>query len=66
MGEQSDMMINGDMCEMCGEDLGEGSGYPRNCTACTLDADEKRQKKIVQARRIMKIKTTLPTQPTKK
>jgi hypothetical protein len=31
MGEIADAMLNGDMCEQCGEWLGDGPGYPRNC-----------------------------------
>jgi hypothetical protein len=33
MGEIADMMINGEMCEMCGVVLdGESPGYPRYCS----------------------------------
>ena len=35
MGEQADLLINGDCCQVCGcnfED--EGGGYPRTCNAC--------------------------------
>lgn len=34
MGEIADMMIDGSMCEGCGEYLGEGDGYSRRCSAC--------------------------------
>jgi len=34
MGEQADLMINGDICELCGCELGEGEGYPRRCNGC--------------------------------
>lgn len=34
MGDIADMMVNGDMCEGCGEWLGEGGGYPRRCSSC--------------------------------
>lgn len=44
MGEIADMMINGDMCEMCGVWLdGDGEGFPRYCSKeCADDrgADE--------------------------
>ena len=33
MGEIADMMIDGEMCAMCGVYLqGESSGYPRYCS----------------------------------
>ena len=31
----AEAMINGDDCETCGEHLGEGSGFPRKCKACS-------------------------------
>lgn len=34
MGEIADLMINGDICEGCGVELGEGDGYPRRCAYC--------------------------------
>lgn len=34
MGEYADYMLNGDDCQSCGEYLGSGSGFPRNCASC--------------------------------
>src|SRR5580692_11302367 len=34
MGEIADLMINGDICQGCGAELGEGDGYPRQCRGC--------------------------------
>ncbi len=34
MGEIADSIINGDVCEECGEWIGEGDGYPRKCSSC--------------------------------
>lgn len=34
MGEAADDLINGDVCQSCGEWLGDGEGYPRDCKAC--------------------------------
>ena len=34
MGEQAELIINGDVCEGCGEEMGNGSGYPRRCSSC--------------------------------
>ena len=35
MGEMAEAILNGDFCEMCGEWLGVGDGYPRTCKGCT-------------------------------
>lgn len=34
MGEIADAMINGEMCEWCGEWLGGDAGFPRLCAGC--------------------------------
>ena len=34
MGEIADAMLDGEMCEGCGEYLGGGDGFPRRCSAC--------------------------------
>ena len=35
MGEQAELIINGDVCEGCGENFeDEGQGYPRRCSSC--------------------------------
>lgn len=34
MGDVAEAILNGDDCEVCGEYLGEGDGYPRRCKAC--------------------------------
>lgn len=34
MGEQAELLINGDVCEGCGEEMGDGPGYPRRCSSC--------------------------------
>ena len=33
MGEIADMMLDGTLCEGCGEYIGEGDGYPQYCSA---------------------------------
>jgi len=46
MGEMADYMLMGDDCQSCGEYLGDGDGYPRNCRSCEAELQkEKRQKK---------------------
>ena len=56
MGEISELMVNGDICDLCGvELLGEGPGYPRRCLACGGktpemdwdDADARREKGVL-------------------
>ncbi len=40
MGEIADLMVNGDICETCGQWLSDlGDGYPRTCTDCGGDAE---------------------------
>lgn len=34
MGEIADMMINGSMCQYCGECFDDEPGYPRSCESC--------------------------------
>lgn len=37
MGEVSDMMLDGTLCQTCGEYLGDGDGYPVTCPGCKVD-----------------------------
>ena len=34
MGEIADQMLEGSMCQWCGEYLGEGDGFPVVCEGC--------------------------------
>lgn len=34
MGEIAEMMIDGILCEQCGEYIGGAVGYPRTCSGC--------------------------------
>jgi hypothetical protein len=48
MGEISDMMLDGTLCEACGEfiDDDQGGEFPRRCAACSQeDPPEKPKKK---------------------
>lgn len=38
MGEYADLMLEGDCCSTCGEYLGDGDGYPRQCGPCEDEA----------------------------
>lgn len=39
MGEHADYMLNGDDCQVCGEYLGDGDGFPRCCAGCADEGD---------------------------
>lgn len=41
MGEISEDVIDGIMCESCGAYLGEGTGSPQRCDTCAVDDDLK-------------------------
>lgn len=34
MGDIADMMLEGDLCQGCGEYMGEGDGFPVWCASC--------------------------------
>lgn len=34
MGEVTEMMLDGILCESCGVAIGDGVGYPRKCGHC--------------------------------
>lgn len=36
MGEIAEMMLDGTMCQVCGEFMGDECGYPRTCGACSF------------------------------
>lgn len=40
MGEIADMMLDGTLCEGCGEYLGDDGGYPVRCAGCQRDLDQ--------------------------
>lgn len=45
-GEIADMMLDGTMCQLCGEFLdGEAGGYPMYCAGCAPDATPAQHKK---------------------
>ena len=37
MGDIAEAMLEGEMCEQCGEWLGDGPGYPRLCPGCASE-----------------------------
>jgi ribosomal protein L32 len=38
VGEIADMMLEGTLCQSCGELIGAGDGFPRLCPTCELYA----------------------------
>ncbi len=34
MGEIAEMMLEGTLCQQCGEFMGDACGYPRTCQGC--------------------------------
>lgn len=56
MGEIADMMIDGEVCEECGEFFDdEAPGYPRKCSACRKTDVQIRRQNFIQS-----IKMTCP------
>jgi hypothetical protein len=39
VGEIAEAMLDGTLCEGCGEFMGEGSGFPQRCAGCQPDED---------------------------
>ena len=37
MGDIADAMLDGTLCQMCGEYIGEDVGYPMTCGGCAPD-----------------------------
>jgi hypothetical protein len=35
MGDVADAMLEGDLCQCCGEYMEGGAGYPQTCAACS-------------------------------
>lgn len=40
MGEMADAILDGVFCQICGEYLGEGDGFPTYCEACKPEGVE--------------------------
>lgn len=48
MGEIADSILDGDFCQVCGEYIGDGDGFPQSCPSCRRpnepDEDDIRQR----------------------
>lgn len=50
-GEYADMMLDGDMCEGCGEWMGSpGEGFPRRCAACAQPPEPEPRRAVMPIR----------------
>lgn len=45
MGDTADLMIEGVLCECCGEYIGDAVGYPRKCSDCAAEEQEEEKTK---------------------
>jgi hypothetical protein len=54
MGDIADAMLDGDLCQCCGEYMEGGAGYPRTCPGCERASVEAAKVAIPQ-------KVTCPT-----
>jgi len=45
MGDVADMMLDGTLCQGCGEYLGDGEGCPMFCESCSKDDEEYKKEK---------------------
>lgn len=40
MGDIADLMLSGDLCQVCGGYIGGGDGYPVTCEACSMETSK--------------------------
>ncbi len=45
MGDIADLIIEGTLCECCGEWIGDAVGYPRKCPYCISEEINENKKK---------------------
>ena len=43
MGEISEMILDGTLCEQCGEYIGDEVGFPRSCYSCGGEGEEEEE-----------------------
>lgn len=51
MGEISEMVIEGILCELCGVYIGDATGYPRKCACCERNSKGRKGKEMNQKSR---------------
>lgn len=40
MGDITDMILDGTLCEVCGELMDDGCEYPHKCPSCQKEAED--------------------------
>ncbi len=48
MGEITEMVLDGILCELCGVFIGDAVGHPRKCITCRRQTQGERRKKKVK------------------
>jgi len=46
MGDIADMVLEGQMCQTCGEILGNGNGFPTFCSSCKAEQNRSKQTQV--------------------
>lgn len=56
MGEYAEMMLDGTLCESCGDYIGADNDCPAQCRACVIEAaeEEKQLKKQKESKQCYK------------
>ena len=54
MGEIAEMMLDGMLCQCCGDFLGTDNGYPTYCADCAPEEEKKKPKISAAERKIRK------------
>jgi len=47
MGDAAEMVLDGILCQVCGEYIGEAVGYPRNCESCGGEGSGPSEKELM-------------------
>lgn len=66
MGEIAEMMLEGMLCQYCGEYIGDGDGYPTACSGCQdyhgiNEFGEEKKPGPKPLRKHMRVKVACPT-----
>ena len=60
MGEIAEMMLDGTLCQGCGEFMGDACGYPRSCAGCAKEERAQAHKGVLKRHQEIK-KVKCPT-----
>lgn len=45
MGELTDAILEGEICQLCGEEIEPATGYPTTCDACANEPTPQKEKR---------------------